>query len=82
MDSIFANIQQIAFQDDKIVSFFNFSAKVHELSNCKEVTCEIKLFVKTLKMYFADKEKTESDRRDFFISHCSYFKRVFKSILI
>ena len=31
-------------------------------------------------MYLEDEEKTESGRRDSFISHCSYFKRVFKSM--
>lgn len=31
-------------------------------------------------MYLDDKEKTKSDRRGFFISYYSYFKRVFKSM--
>lgn len=46
-----------------------FVKKDHKLSNCKEVSCEIKLFVKTLKMYLDDEEKAKSDRRGFFISH-------------
>ena len=40
MDPIFANIQQIASQDKKIVSFLNFCEQVHELSNCKDVIFE------------------------------------------
>ena len=80
MDPAPANIQKIASKDAEISSFFDFCDKVHELSNCKEPTCEIKMFVKTLGVYLRDETKTEVDRRDFFISHCNYFRKVFKSM--
>ena len=80
MDPVFANIQKFTSPDNKIVSFLSFCEKVHELANCQLDTCEIKLFVGTLKEYLEDEEKTESDRRDFFISHCDFFKILFKSM--
>ena len=43
MDPVFANIQKIASQGDKTMSFCRFCEKVHELANCQWDTCKIKL---------------------------------------
>ena len=67
MDPVPANIQKIPSKDAEISSFFDFCEKVHELSNCKEPSCEIKMFVKTLEVYLRDETKTEVDHRDFLI---------------
>ena len=65
MDPALANTQKIAFKDAEISSFFDFCENVHELSNSKEPSCEIKMFVKSLGVYLRDETKTEVDRRDF-----------------
>ena len=57
MDPAPANIQKIASKDVEISSFFDFCEKVDKLSNCKEATCEIKMFVKTLGSIWEMKQK-------------------------
>ena len=72
--------KKISSKNAEISSVFDFSEKVHELPNCKEPSCEIKMFVKTLGVYLRDETKPEVDRRNFFISHCNFFRKVFKSM--
>ena len=72
--------KKISSKNAEIYSVFDFCEKVHELSNCKEPSCEIKMFVKTLGVYLRDETKPEVDRRNFFISHCNFFRKVFKSM--
>ena len=79
MDLTSVIIQKILSEDYKTVSIF-LCEKTHELSRCKDASCEITLFVKTLKTYLENNEKTESEHEDLFISHCNYFKRVLKSM--
>ena len=37
------NIQRIPSKDTEICSFFDICEKVHQLSSCKEPSCEIKM---------------------------------------
>lgn len=79
MDFTSIIIQKIPSEDYKTVSIFLYE-KTYELSRYKDPSWEITLFVKTLKTYLENNEKTESEHEDLFISHCNYFKRVLKSM--
>ena len=65
----------------KIHSFFQFVENVHFLSNCKNNNCEIRTFIGFLKGVLLNPQKCYQEQRDFFISHCINFSKVFKSML-
>ena len=70
----------ISSKNEDINYFCILCNKVHKLSNCKGEKCEIGIFVGMLGLVLADPLKTYDEQKEFFISHCDHFAKVFKSM--
>ena len=76
----YQDLIDISSQNMKIHSFFQFVEGVHQLSECDDNNCKIGIFVGCLKGVLFDPEKSDNEQREFFVSHCINFSRVFKSM--
>ena len=68
----------VASDHSKIVDFFQFAEKVHELADCTKDNCELGAYVGCLKGVLLNSTKTYEDKKSFFISHLIHFSDVYK----
>ena len=68
----------VASDHSKIVDFFQFAEKVHELADCTKDNCELGAYVGCLKSVLLNSTKTYEDKKSFFISHLIHFSDVYK----
>ena len=73
----YKELVDISSENLKIHPFFQFVQKVHELSNCKKVDCDIGNFVGYLKGVLHNPENSCDDQKTSFISHYINFAKVF-----
>ena len=77
MDIFEEKIQHIAASNESISNFSNFCTKLHEVVGSKKEDCNIKLFTNILSVFLDMSNKTDDDRKQFFISHCRTFRAEF-----
>ena len=75
----FERLHQYASHNMLIQDFSSFCKRVHDLDECKTLDCEIGNFSMVLSEYMR-KEKSVSERKEFFLSQGKTFSSAFNSL--
>lgn len=77
MENIHENIRSNADIYLKIWDFLNFYTDIHDSIGCKNPGCRLKINCDVWSGYLKRADKTDNEKRLFFICHCKMFESVF-----
>ena len=67
----------VASENTKIHSFFEFAQNIHNLMACTEEDCDIGIFLNSFEKVLLNPNNSYDALRNFFVSHCLNYPKVF-----
>lgn len=80
MENVEENIELVANANPYIWNFSKFCEQFQEMIGCKTENCKLKFFFDVLQAFLEEVDRTDNDKKIFFISDFDTFRPLFFSV--